>query len=33
MILINSSAYVNYEFINEFGAIPPCFLPIGNPNY
>ncbi len=30
MILINSAAYVNYEFRNEFGAIPPCFLPIGN---
>lgn len=30
MILINSAAYVNDEFRNEFGAIPPCFLPIGN---
>ena len=30
MILINSAAYVNQEFRNEFGAIPPCFLPIGN---
>lgn len=30
MILINSAAYVNSEFRNEFGAIPPCFLPIGN---
>lgn len=30
MILINSAAYVNAEFRNEFGAIPPCFLPIGN---
>lgn len=30
MILINSAAYVNTEFRNEFGAIPPCFLPIGN---
>lgn len=30
MILINSAAYVNNEFRNEFGAIPPCFLPIGN---
>lgn len=30
MILINSAAYVNAEFRNEFGAIPPCFLPVGN---
>ncbi len=30
MILINSAAYVNAEFRNELGAIPPCFLPIGN---
>lgn len=30
MILINSAAYVNSEFRNEFGAIPPVFLPIGN---
>ena len=30
MILINSAAYVNAEFRNEFGAIPPVFLPIGN---
>lgn len=30
MILINSAAYVNAEFRNEFGSIPPCFLPIGN---
>lgn len=30
MILINSAAYVNAEFRNEFGLIPPCFLPIGN---
>ncbi|AGH37710.1 EcbG [Bibersteinia trehalosi USDA-ARS-USMARC-192] len=30
MILINSAAYVNSEFRNEFGSIPPCFLPIGN---
>lgn len=30
MILINSAAYVNTEFRNEFGSIPPCFLPIGN---
>ena len=30
MILINSADYVNPEFRNEFGAIPPCFLPIGN---
>ena len=30
MILINSADYVNVEFRNEFGAIPPCFLPIGN---
>lgn len=30
MILINSADYVNSEFRNEFGAIPPIFLPIGN---
>lgn len=30
MILINSADYVNSEFRNELGAIPPCFLPIGN---
>ncbi|KGQ33310.1 hypothetical protein P375_03710 [Gallibacterium genomosp. 2] len=30
MILINSAAYVNQEFRNEFGSIPPSFLPIGN---
>lgn len=30
MILINSAAYVNAEFRNEFGLIPPCFLPVGN---
>ena len=30
MILINSAADVNAEFRNEFGAIPPVFLPIGN---
>lgn len=30
MILINSADYVNSEFQNEFGAIPPCFLPLGN---
>lgn len=30
MILINSAAYVIPEFRNEFGLIPPTFLPIGN---
>lgn len=30
MILINSADYVNPEFRNEFGLIPPIFLPIGN---
>lgn len=30
MILINSAAYVNPEFRNEFGLIPPVFLPVGN---
>lgn len=30
MILINSADYVNSEFRNELGAIPPIFLPIGN---
>ncbi len=30
MIVINSGAYVNQEFRNELGAIPPCFLPLGN---
>lgn len=28
--LITSAAYVNTELIAEFGAIPPCFLPLGN---
>lgn len=30
MILINSAAYIIPEFRNEFGLIPPTFLPIGN---
>lgn len=30
MILINSAAYVGSEFRSEVGAIPPCFLPLGN---
>lgn len=30
MILIPSAAFVTEEFQAEFGAIPPCFLPIGN---
>ena len=30
MIVINSAAYVEMEFRNELGAIPPCFLPLGN---
>jgi hypothetical protein len=30
MIVILSSAYVNKEFIAEFGKVPPSFLPIGN---
>lgn len=30
MILINSADYVNPEFRNELGFIPPAFLPIGN---
>ena len=30
MIIINSADYVIPEFRNEFGAIPPSFLPIGN---
>tara|TARA_R110002020_G_scaffold177766_3_gene370511 strand:+ start:2687 stop:4255 length:1569 start_codon:yes stop_codon:yes gene_type:complete len=30
MIIINSAAYVIPEFCNEFGLIPPCFLPIAN---
>jgi len=30
MIIINSAAYVNSEFVNEIGLIPPCFLPLGN---
>ena len=30
MILINSAAYVNAEFRDEVGAIPPVFLPTGN---
>ncbi|WP_439328205.1 hypothetical protein [Lonepinella sp. BR2357] len=30
MIVINSADYVVSEFKNEFGNIPPVFLPIGN---
>lgn len=30
MIIINSASYVNSEFRNELGMIPPCFLPVGN---
>lgn len=30
MIVINSAAYVDTEFRNELGEIPPCFLPLGN---
>lgn len=30
VIVINSAAYVIPEFRNEFGLIPPAFLPIGN---
>ncbi|MFV2030307.1 hypothetical protein [Neisseria sp. S1] len=30
MIIINSADYVIPEFRNEFGMIPPSFLPIGN---
>lgn len=30
MIIINSADYVISEFRNEFGSIPPCFLPLGN---
>jgi len=30
MIVINSAAYVDSEFRNELGAIPPCLLPLGN---
>lgn len=30
MILINSADYIIPEFRNEFGLIPPTFLPIGN---
>lgn len=30
MIIINSAAYVNTEFVNEIGLVPPCFLPLGN---
>lgn len=30
MIIINSAAYVNSEFVNEIGLVPPCFLPLGN---
>ena len=30
MIIINSAAYVDAEFRNEFGNIPPCLLPLGN---
>ncbi len=30
MILIASAAYVNPEFLAEFGRLPPTFLPLGN---
>lgn len=30
MILITSGAYVDSEFINELGLLPPAFLPVGN---
>lgn len=30
MIVINSGAYVSSEFRAEFGAVPPCLLPLGN---
>jgi hypothetical protein len=30
MILITSAAYVGSELKTEFGAIPPCFLPLAN---
>ena len=30
MILITSAAYVDPEFRNEFGLLPPAFLPLGN---
>ena len=30
MILINSGAYVITEIEEEYGKIPPCFLPIAN---
>lgn len=30
MIVIASAAYVGYELAAEFGAIPPCMLPLGN---
>jgi fructosamine-3-kinase len=30
LIIINSAAYVEREFRNEIGAIPPCLLPLGN---
>lgn len=30
MIIINSADYIIPELRNEFGLIPPCFLPIGN---
>ncbi len=30
LTLITSAAYINAEMAAEFGAIPPCFLPIGH---
>lgn len=30
MIVVTSAAYISHEFRAEFGAIPPCMLPIGN---
>lgn len=29
-IILTSAAYVKEELRNEFGLVPPCFLPIGN---
>ena len=33
MILVTSASYVNQELQNEFGKIPPAFLPLKNKDY
>ena len=30
MFIINSAAYISYEFHNDLGIFPPCLLPVAN---